>query len=94
LSPRAIFKVFAIIGATFGFFAAADGGGGTDTEADPADPDDPDWRTGLADAEDGPEYFLGWRKRFETLFPLSICGLAKKARVSVLEKFLKSLKRC
>jgi hypothetical protein len=87
LSPRAIFNVFAIIGATFGFFAAADGGGGTDTEADPADPDDPAWITGLADAEDGPEYFLGWRKRFETLFPLSICGFAKKASVCACQIF-------
>jgi hypothetical protein len=87
LSPRAIFNVFAIIGATFGFFAAADGGGGTDTEADPADPDDPDWRTGLADAEDGPEYFLGWRKRFETLSVVNLWFCEKSYSVCAYQIF-------
>ena len=48
----------AIIGATFGFLAAAAAGGaGTETEADP-EPDDPGWDI---DPEDCPEYFFGWK---------------------------------
>ena len=56
LRPRTIFNVFAIIGATFGFFAAAAGGAGTET-----DPEGPPWVEGFDDPEDGPGYFFGWK---------------------------------
>lgn len=44
LKARTILNVLAIIGATFGFLEAPDGGAGTETEADAEpDPKDPDF---------------------------------------------------